>query len=72
MSGDSKKHSQRKTLLADRRHRIGLVEAPIDREKVRKRIFPGMYFKSHPEKLLDDTEALLYCDPEFDRQSALS
>ena len=33
MSGDSKKHSQRKTLLADRRHRIGLVEAPIDREK---------------------------------------
>jgi hypothetical protein len=24
------------------------------------------------EKLLDDTEVLLYCDPEFDRQFAIS
>jgi len=28
--------------------------------------------KSHPKKLLDDPGQLLYCDPEFDRQIAIS
>jgi len=29
-------------------------------------------FKSRHEKLLDDTEVLLYCDHQFDRQFVLS
>jgi hypothetical protein len=28
--------------------------------------------KTRHEKLLDDTEVLLYCDPEFDRQLVIS
>jgi hypothetical protein len=33
-----------------------------------------LVFVSNPRtrKLLDDTEALLYCDPEFDRQVAIT
>jgi hypothetical protein len=36
--------------------------------------FPDVHIclKFQYEKLLDDLEALLYCDSEFDRQSALS
>ena len=33
---------------------------------------PDLDPKSRREKLLDDTEALLHCEPEFDRQIALS
>jgi hypothetical protein len=32
----------------------------------------GTCLQSRHKKLLDDAEALLYCDPESDRQSALS
>src|ERR1700736_381095 len=33
---------------------------------------PPVSLESRQEKLLDDTEPLLYCDPEFDRQFVFS
>jgi hypothetical protein len=33
---------------------------------------PPVCLKTGHEKPLDDTEALLYCDPEFDRQFGIS
>jgi hypothetical protein len=33
---------------------------------------PDFGLNSQHEKLLDDTEAILYCDHQFDRQLALS
>jgi hypothetical protein len=37
-----------------------------------RRKFPIFVSNSRHEKLLDDTEALLYCDPEFHRQLVIS
>ena len=52
-------------------HRIPPAQArpTAGREKA---LSPGACLKSRREKLLDDPEALLYCDHEFDRHFAIS
>jgi hypothetical protein len=44
----------------------------IQNEAVLAACVPSLYLSRRHEKLLDDAQALLYCDPEFDRQIASS
>jgi hypothetical protein len=52
--------------------RYTLNPAELDQPmNLRKAEIPGFCLKPRHEKLLDDTESLLYCDPELDRQFAI-